>query len=153
MDSAKPQNSPVLKCVIIVHILHTRQLRKSKVNEHFQGHEAEKSWYLVQAALQSFYSEPPAPVWKKVNESLLRAYSMLSPAAAHDISFRFLDNYVTLQSYLFCGYGNRLTEMRYQGRLMNLWGAQPRLYYKSCISELLRAAKAEPAGNVQEELG
>lgn len=71
----------------------------------------------------------------------------------HDISFRFLDNYVTLQSYLFCGYGNRLTEMRSQGRLMNLWGAQPRLYYKSCISELLRAAKVEPAGNVQEELG
>lgn len=92
MDSAKPQNGPVLKCVIIAHILHTRLLRKNKVNEHFQGHEAEKSWYLVQAAwLQSFYSEPPAPVWKKVNESPLRAYPTLSPAAAQSHMTSHLD--------------------------------------------------------------
>lgn len=131
MDSVKPQNSPVLKCVIIVHILHTRLLRKSKVNEHFQGHEAEKSWYLVQKAwLQSLYSEPPSPTLEESKQISLKSISDAVPCChtvTHDISFIFLDNYVTLQSYLFCGCGNRLTEMRYQGRLMNLWGAQPGL--------------------------
>lgn len=59
---------------------------------------------------------------------------------------------MTLQSYFCYGYGNWLTEMRYQGRPMKLWGAQPWLYDKSSISELLRAAKVEPVGNVQEGL-
>lgn len=36
--------------------------------------------------------------------------------------------------------------MRYQDRLMRLWGAQPRLYYPAALSELLRAAKGERVG-------
>lgn len=42
--------------------------------------------------------------------------------------------------------------MRYQGRLMKFCGAEPRLYYQATASELLRAAKVEPVGNVQEDL-
>lgn len=47
MNSVNPRNNPVLKRVIIVHILHTRLLRKSNVNEHLQGHKADKLWYLL----------------------------------------------------------------------------------------------------------
>lgn len=93
MDSVKPQNSPVLKYVIIVHILHTRLLRKSKVNEHFQGHTKLRSrgTWSRQLGYRACTLNPPAPLWKKVNESLLRACPMLSPAAAQSHMTSHLD--------------------------------------------------------------
>lgn len=59
------------------------------------GHLA-KSRYLVQTIwLQSLCSEhalpPPSQFWKKVNESLLREYFILSPAASHSHMTSHLD--------------------------------------------------------------